>query len=77
MSTSTHPAADHQPHIAYYDRDAALSFVWNGGDHIAVCRNGYAEPVHHWIAAPAGLEQMPAREAMDSLATVAAAHAGN
>lgn len=75
QATGGHPAEDYQPHIAFYHRSTALSFVWNGGDKVAVCPGGYAEPVDHWIAAPPGLELMPAREAMRQLQAVAVAHA--
>lgn len=75
LPRDNHPANDYQPHLAYYHRATALSFVWSGGDSIAVCHGGYGEPVEYWIAAPAGMDQMPTREAMDRLQAAAEAHA--
>lgn len=38
-------AEDGRAHVAYYDRERAISYIWDGGKHIEVCPGGYGEPV--------------------------------
>lgn len=42
-----HQAEDRKAHLAYFDPDSQLSFVWNGtkGQTVDVCHGGYGEPV--------------------------------
>lgn len=58
----TDPNADGQAHVAYFAGDT--SFVWNGGDRIAVCPGGYGEPITAWIPALRGLADLPAMQAL-------------
>jgi len=55
MTTHTRPrytlataprVVDGMPHLAYYDRDSALSFIWSGrlSEPIHVQAGGYGEP---------------------------------
>jgi hypothetical protein len=44
---------DGRGHLAYYDSDLRLSFVWNGAsDVVEVSHEGYGEPVSFTIPAP-------------------------
>lgn len=38
-------AADGKAHVAYYDHERSISYVWDGGGIIEVCPGGYGEPV--------------------------------
>ena len=48
MTDQHHQAEDGIAHLAYYDKEHQISFVWNGrqGDRIDVCPGGYAEPAN-------------------------------
>lgn len=46
-----HQAEDGKVHLAYFNADANVSFVWNGTNKnmIDVCPGGYGEPVRGYI----------------------------
>lgn len=42
---------DGVPHLAYYDKETLLSFIWDGhSDEIQICKGGYGEPVWDTIS---------------------------
>lgn len=47
-----HENADGYPHLAFYDGEADVSYVWGGGNYVQVCPNGYGEPVQDLVLVP-------------------------
>lgn len=38
-------AQDGKAHVAYYDQERSISYIWDGGERIEVCPGGYGERV--------------------------------